>query len=139
MRMGAAPSFHGLEGREVLHSLLGQVRVVQPHVAVSRGGQVLSAVAVVRAQHLLEPPVESLHHAVGLWRLRPGMRDTQGFTQGIERMLPRGVLGFGGEMAVSERTTVVGKQGVDLEQRGLVQRVAEGFGRCRRLVALDGG
>ena len=88
MRMGAAPSFHGLQGREVLQSLLGQVLVVQPHVAVQRGGQVLGAVEVVRAQHLLKAPVESLDHAVGLRRLRPGqaMLDAQRLAQLIKLM-----------------------------------------------------
>ena len=133
MRMRAAPSFQGLDGREVLQRLLGQVLVVQPDVAVQRGGQVVGAVEVVGAQHLLKAPIESLDHAVGLRRLRPGqpVLDAQGFTQGVERMLPRGVLGLGAELAVGELTAVVGEQGVDLEGRGLVQRVEEGFG-CRR-------
>lgn len=89
MRMGAAPWLHGLKG-EVWQSLLGQVLVAQPHVAVQRGGQVLGAVEGVRAQHLLKPLVESLDHAVGLRAPRPGpaMLDAHGFTQGVQRMLP---------------------------------------------------
>ena len=40
--------------------------VIEQHVAVQRGRQLLAKAEVVALQHLLDAPVEALDHTVGL-------------------------------------------------------------------------
>jgi hypothetical protein len=53
--------------------------------------EVLGAVEAVRLQHLLEPAVEPLDHAIGARRTRLGqlVLDVQAFAQKIELVLAR--------------------------------------------------
>jgi hypothetical protein len=71
-----------------LHKLL----IAEPDVAVQRRLQVLARPDVVALQHLLDPAVESLDHAVGLGQFRRGeaVFDTRFDAELIEPMLARG-------------------------------------------------
>lgn len=140
MSMRVAPSFEGLDGGDMPESFLGQLLVVEPHVAVKRLVQIVGAVEAVGSQHLGKPPVEALDHAVGLWMLGTGeaVFDAECSAQLVELMPARRIAGTAGEQPIGELGAVVGEQCLELEGRGLGQRVEEAPGRCGRAVPLDG-
>jgi hypothetical protein len=59
------PILHRLQGRLAAQGRLRQLLVAEPDVAVQRGFEVLARPDVVALQHLLDPAVEALDHAVG--------------------------------------------------------------------------
>jgi len=89
--------------------LLRQVVVVQPYKPVQRLLQILSAVEVVRAQHLTEPAIEALHHAIGLlcFGLGQPVLNPQRLAQLIELVLPCGRAAAPAKQSVCELFAVV--------------------------------
>ena len=75
--------------------------------AVLRGFQVFARVEVMRSQHLLDPPVETLNQAVGLRVLRRGqVLDAQVAAPPIELVLAGGAAFAQAEQAVGELLAV---------------------------------
>ncbi len=123
----------------MVESLLRQVLVVQPHVAMQRLAQILCTVEPVRLQHLLEPAIEPLDHAVGLRCAGLGepVFDTQAFAQEVEFVLARGVLGAAAEQPIGELLAVIGQDGADHKRRGFGHLLEEAARSRRRLAPLD--
>jgi len=138
--MGCLPPFEGLNRGFVLQGFLRQVFVVQPDVAMQSLFQVLRAVEVMRPEHLFEPSVEALDHAIGLGRsgLGQSVLDAQSAAQRLERVLPAGVFGALAKQSVGELFAIVRQQGLNLERRRLGHRVEERAGCRSGFVALDG-
>ncbi len=70
--MGFVPVLHGLHRRSAPRGGLWQLRAVEMDIAHQGLLQVKGAVEVVALQHLLDPSVEALDHAIGLGVLRRG-------------------------------------------------------------------
>ena len=64
--MALLPVLHRLNGRSLPESFLRNVVIVQMAVAPDRCLQIVSGVEAVGGEHLADPAVESLDHAVGL-------------------------------------------------------------------------
>lgn len=110
--------------------LLRQVVVVQPYKSVQRLLQILRTVEVVRAQHLAEPAIEALNHAIGLRRLGLGQSvlNPQSLAQLIELVLPCGRTAAIAKQPVCELFAVVRQDGANPERRSLAYRCQKGFG-----------
>ena len=106
-----------------VQGLLGQVVVVQRHVAVQSLFEVVAGAEVARAQQVGDTaveallqgaslPLEDLAHAVGLWPSRPrqAVLDAERLTQLIEHVLPGRGAFAGGHEAAGEFRAVVGEQ-----------------------------
>lgn len=106
--------------------------VVKPDEPVQGRLQVVRAVVSMRAQHLLQPAVEALHQSVGLQVLGLGQSvlDAERLAQHIELVTTTGVLLAPAKCPVGEFPPVVGRQGLDIERRGFLQRVEERASRC---------
>ena len=109
------------------------------HVPLERLLQTGPAIEVVRRQDLANAAVETLHHAVGLRRFRPGqpMLDAQLFAELVELVVTGGALGSRPEQPVRELLAVVGEQGPYSDRAGLVQLAQEAPGRRGALVGAD--
>ena len=105
-----------------VQGLLGQVVVVQRHVAVQGLFEVIAGAEVVRAQQVGDAaveafpqgaslPLEDLAHAVGLRPPRPrqAVLDAERRAQLIEHVLPGRRALAGGHEAVGEFRAVVGQ------------------------------
>ena len=104
-----------------------ELLVIEPDVAVERGFQFLARPGVVALQHLLDPAVEALDHAVGLWQLGRGQAvlDAKPGTKPVELVLAsRGALAQAGQ-AVGERLAVIGQNGADADRPGPLQVARE--------------
>lgn len=107
-----------------IQRLLRQMLVVKLEERLQRRFQVVRAVETMRAKHLLQPPVEAIHHSgLRVLRLRESVLDAQRLAQRIEHVLATGVLLPAPKGPVGELAPVVGQQRLDLERRSLVQRV----------------
>lgn len=124
----------------MVKGFLRQMLVVEPDVAVERLFKVFGAIKVMRAQHLFEPPVETLNHPVGLRGsgLVQAMIDAQRRTQGIKLMSAGGVFGARAEQTVGEFLAVIRQDRLNLERRGLGHPVEKRADCGRGLVPLDG-
>ena len=107
--------------------LLRQVMVIQPHKSMQGFLQVFAAVEVVRAQHLAQPSIEALDHAIGLrsFGLGQPMLNTQGLAQLVKLVLSCGLAASATKQAVSELFAVVREDGVNLECGCLAHRCQE--------------
>ena len=78
--------------------------VVEPHIAVQCGFQLLARAEVVRLQHILDPAVEAFDHAVGLRVHRRGQAvlDAEVGAQLVERVPAGGAAFVQPEQAVGE-------------------------------------
>src|SRR6056297_3219310 len=78
-------------------------------------------------QDILEPPVEALHHAVGLrpHRWREAMLDPETGTEAVELVVARGRALAQAEQPVGELLAVVGENTCDLHRRGALQVAQE--------------
>ncbi len=78
-------------------------------IAVQRGFQVFTGAEVVRLQHLLDPSVETLDHAIGLGVLRrcEAVLDAEVAAQQVELVLAGGSTFAQTEQTVSELLAVI--------------------------------
>ena len=115
--------------------------VVEQHVAVQRGFQFLARTEVVALQHLLDPTVEALDHAVGLGVLGRGQAvfDAKISAEVIELVLAGGRRFTQTEQAVGELLAIVGENGADAQRAGTFQiaQKAAGIGGCLGFVDAD--
>ena len=113
--------------------------VVQGRVAQQGLLQILSAVEVVRLEHVADAAIEALDHAIGFGRagLGQAVLNTQLLAQLVKLVVPRGLALTRGKQAVRELLAAVGQEPGDLERSGLVQRLEEAAGAGRSPVFLD--
>ena len=89
--------------------------VVQIHLAMQRGFQILAGLEMVALQHLLDPAVEALEHIVGLRMLRWGktMFDAAFGAAQVKRVLAGGALFAQAKQTVAELAAIVGQNRPD--------------------------
>ena len=85
--MRVVPALQGLCRGLGVQGLLGQVVVVERHVAVQGLFEIVAGAEVVRAQQVGDAAVEALHHAVGL--RAPGPRQAVLDAERLERAARR--------------------------------------------------
>ena len=91
--------------------------IVQIHVPLERLLQTGPAVEVVHRQNRANEAVEARHHAVSLWRFRPGqpVLDAQGLAERVEFVATGDAFGSRSEQPAGELIAGVGEQGPDKE------------------------
>ena len=141
MRMRGLPSLERLNGRLMIQGLLRKLLVVEQRVAMQRGFQLFAGPEVVRLQHLLDPAVEALDHAVGLRVLRRGqaMVDGEVGAEPVELVLAGGAALAQAEQAVGELFAVVGQHRPDAHRAGPFEIAQEAAGIGGGLGPVDRG
>ncbi len=111
-----------MQRRSRAERALRQMFVVQRHVTLDRGLQILARAEACGCQNIADAAIEAFDHAIGLRvpRLDQTMRDAQRRTGAVEGVLSRRRLALGGE-SIGELSAVVGQQRCDLHRRGSVQ------------------
>ena len=97
--------------------------LVVEHIAVQRGFQVFARMDVMRLQHLLDPTVEALDHAIGLRvrRRAEAMLDAKLGAEPIELVLAGGAAPAQAEQAVGEFAAAIGLGGADAQRASAFQ------------------
>lgn len=106
---------------------------------MQRRFQFLARPKMVALQHLLDPPVEALDHAVGLGGLGRGqaMLDAQFGAELVELMLARRGALAQAEQAIGELFSVIRENGADVDRAGALQVAQETSGVGRGLCLED--
>ena len=114
------------DGRFAADGALWNMVVVQLQIVQQSGLQVGPAIETGLLKQLVDAPVESLNHAVGLRVARrcQAMFGGQSCAGDVESMLAAGFLVFGGE-TVSKLRAVVGEDLADLDGRSQLEPTQE--------------
>ena len=124
-----ATLLHGLHRRLAFERRLGQLVVVQGHIAQQSLLQVFTAAEPMGLESITDATVGPLHHPVGCGR--PGLGqpvlDTQLLAQPIKLMVAAGLALLAGKQAVCKFLAVVGQELVDPDWAGLVQSFEKGL------------
>ena len=136
------PVLEGVDRRATLEGGLRELAVVKTDVAQQGLFQVLAAADVVALQHVLDPAVAALDHAVGCWSHRRGQTvlDAELGAEPVELVVAGGRAAAQSEQTVGELIAVVGEHPSDLHRRRapqIAEKPAGTGGGLRRVDARE--
>ena len=113
--------------------------MIPPYLAAQGVRQALGRIEVRGRQHLANPSVEALHHAVSLrmTRLDESVFDPVVSADTIKTMTPGRVALAGGTKAIGKLFAIIGQHLLDLEGRFIDEPLEKFGGIFRRLFAQD--
>ena len=102
------PVLERVDGRSTLQHGLRELTVVEADVAKDGLFEILAAAEAVALQDVLDPAIEALNHAVGLWMHGRGqaMFNTEVGTEAIEVVVSRGGPAAKAEQTIGELLAV---------------------------------